>query len=426
MTLTRVIAGAIIVVSAGLGNVQAQSLRNATPPAEFPAPSYKGKQYVDSKGCVYIRAGIDGNVTWVPRVTRQRKQVCGYKPTGGPTAVAGGQSGQQGKAPVQLTVKPAPDAVVAPVVKPKPAPKTVRAKPVTPVKPKAVPTTTTTQVVVPKPKPVPRKQVKVIPVTPTKAKTQTKTKFAAKPAPVIQAAPALPLDTRVVPRHVYDNRQNTTNFKVPKGYRSVWKDDRLNPKRAERTLRPAVVTTAAKIPRGYGRAWDDGRLSRTRAMGTARGDAQTDLVWTKTVPRTLVPVPTQGQVVTIKSARSERRKSLFGATLPAQPQERTQTVARLSTRSAPVDPPARRTARITSTSDGQRYVRVATYTNEADARTTARALAKQGLPMRLGTVKRIGKSQKVVLAGPFATTQEARAALSAVQSAGFTKARINK
>ncbi|TDK52626.1 SPOR domain-containing protein, partial [Antarcticimicrobium luteum] len=84
-------------------SAQAQSLRNATAPAEFPPASFAGKQYVDSRGCIFIRAGIDGNVTWVPRVGRDRKQVCGYKPT----AVAGATAGPaapRGPAPVEITV----------------------------------------------------------------------------------------------------------------------------------------------------------------------------------------------------------------------------------------------------------------------------------------------------------------------------------
>ena len=69
MKLTRIIASGIILGSVALTTLDAQTLRNAQPPAEFPPASYTGKQYIDSRGCIYIRAGIDGNVTWVPRVS---------------------------------------------------------------------------------------------------------------------------------------------------------------------------------------------------------------------------------------------------------------------------------------------------------------------------------------------------------------------
>ena len=72
------------------GNEAAAHAEDTSTPAEFPPPSYSGSQYIDSRGCVYIRAGVDGAVTWVPRMTRQRKHICGMTPTASAGATGSG------------------------------------------------------------------------------------------------------------------------------------------------------------------------------------------------------------------------------------------------------------------------------------------------------------------------------------------------
>lgn len=51
-------------------------------PAEMPPADYAGLQYVDSKGCVFARAGTGSQLVWVPRVSRQGVPVCGSPPSG--------------------------------------------------------------------------------------------------------------------------------------------------------------------------------------------------------------------------------------------------------------------------------------------------------------------------------------------------------
>ncbi|MEA5163279.1 SPOR domain-containing protein [Cereibacter johrii] len=81
--LIRAVSAAICALVAGAGAVSAQDGPAETPPSDFVAP-----QYVDSEGCVFLRAGVEGAVSWVPRVTRDRKPLCGYPPSLSPVVEA--------------------------------------------------------------------------------------------------------------------------------------------------------------------------------------------------------------------------------------------------------------------------------------------------------------------------------------------------
>ncbi|PIE16822.1 MAG: hypothetical protein CSA68_00775 [Rhodobacterales bacterium] len=184
MQLFRVLSAAVLLASLGVAAVEARSLRSTTQPAEYPPSSYKGKQYVDSSGCIFIRTGSGPGVDWVPRVSRDRKHLCGHRPTFARAAPAE-------PAPVKhAAAKPrviTPEPVVT--AKPKPVKKAVRkvaAKPVRqpmipqvvqkPAATKPVPAKPRVKYVAAKPVPVaphvkyvaPQKTAKAQPRTPSK------------------------------------------------------------------------------------------------------------------------------------------------------------------------------------------------------------------------------------------------------------------
>ena len=376
MMITRLFTVAVVagVLSAGAGMAQTGNRI----PAEFPPATYMGKQYVDSAGCVFIRAGIDGNVTWVPRMTRARETVCGFKPTGIAPQVAAAA------APVEAPTRITLNAPVAPAVAPESLPQ-VRAA------------------AVPQPRPAPvvvRQSAPVARVAPAAVRTST---HAAIPAGVVAraarvSAASLPGDTVIVPKHVAIDRLDTDVRDVPAGYRKVFDDGRLNPRRAEQTI---------------------------------SGHARMSLVWTHTVPRRLID-RRSGRDVTATSP-------LIYPYLDVATQTRALGTVRIVQRDGRVVKQVVRTApaavvrkpvyssRSTPASaqpraaEGHRFVQVGSFADPANAQRTARRLQKMGMPARISQIRSQGRTLMVVQAGPFDGGQTP-SAVARLRGAGFRDA----
>lgn len=446
MKFTRVVAIAVIMGSLGVGALHAQSFRSQ--PKEFPPASYKGKQYVDSSGCVFIRAGIDGNVTWVPRVSRSREGVCGFKPTNVGTAAA---PASKANAPVKITMndtaapsaatRVAPAAASAATVQPRPVPQIRSAQPVVrQTAPKVVRQTAPRPVAV-----APAPKVAVAPVatqqggacpgrspisqkysgtqgTGVRCGPQTQPIVAAQQntariaAPMQQAgagsygtgAGFVGQNTRIVPKHVAIDRVNTyANVQVPHGYKPVWDDGRLNPKRAEQTL---------------------------------AGRSQMLLIWTNTVPRRLInqstgrDVTAQVPLVYPYTSVEQQRRELGEVTLTTRNGQLVKRILRnpgaapvvraptYSSRSAakPAVAPAQPAKAQTGAAH---YVQVGTFHDAANAQKIAQRIAKMGMGARIGKSTRGGKTYLSVQAGPFPKTS-ASAALGKLRGVGFADAYI--
>ncbi|GLS86490.1 hypothetical protein GCM10010873_14640 [Cypionkella aquatica] len=411
MLLKIVSAAALVVVMSPIV-ASAQTVAQIGQPAERPPASYKGAQYVDSRGCVFMNASYGGAAQWVARVNRSRKVLCGYPPT-------------FGAKPVIEMAEDAPVMAAPPAAKPKAtAPMVVAAAPVM-VKPAKAnaPMATVASAMMPdvtEVQPAPKVRVAhatagLAPNLPNPPQSYARVVSSGPAEGKIGCFTDAPVAEVVRLRNggtavVCTRGDGTANgWRSPIYPRSAGVGaalrDPVQVTRADnsgvgRVAEPAPRYAAAElpdvvVPKGYKVAWTDDRLNPMRGKGTAAGQAEQDQLWTRDVPTELIKDVKRAKV---------KRQQVAG----------TVTVSSKGTAAAAAPKAAK----------GGAWVQIGTFGVASNAAGAAAQLRALGLPVAKSKLNRGGKNLQIVLAGPFGSGADAQAALRMARGAGFGDAYI--
>lgn len=411
----KVLKGALFASALGIGGASAQTASDVGQPRELPPSTFQGQQYVDSRGCVFLRAGIGGRVNWVPRVDRNRQAMCGYPPTfGGGTQMVATPRAPAPVAPVApVEARPAGQAAAAQVASAAgaAAPRRMAGEPpassftpapvrnLPPAQPVAVSGAGVAGAGVAPPAPV----AAAAPV----ARTMTRQGSGGPGPGKIACTTAAPVAERLALTNGGHVIVCTRGDGTLEGVRapvyppgapvgaSIQRPGVTALGQPTAAGRPGEALRVAghpgTVPKGYKPAWEDDRLNPLRAVGTAEGQARQDQAWTREVPARPLAAP--------EGAGAEARSVTVSAKAEAAPQ-----------RAAAVG--------------GTIFVQVGSFGVPANAQGAAARLTGLGLPVARSAGRIGGKAVEVVLAGPFGSGAEAQAALQAARSAGFADAFI--
>lgn len=403
-----VVSAALLMLMSGMGAAEAQGSGDLRGPREMPPASFKGQQYVDSRGCVFLRAGLSGTVNWVPRVSRDRKQLCGQLPSFGANQVAVDDSPlvdkaapKAGKAAAAAgqTQTAATTSAATPAAKTQSA-ATRAGGAAPPANTKAAAAASSANAT----------SAGLVGVAPGNTKAGTlaaapppKTKPAAAapspaPAPTVVSRPR-PLETvaslsappKIVPAPSV----------APRVVKSYAAPAPSNPRAVVQQAAPVQETF--KPPSGYKFAHTDDRLNPLSGVGSALGNAEQQQVWTQEVPARLV-THSAGPRPSPVAVEQSSRPSDAPLTRQIAPQHSTMPVAAA---------PSQRMGR---------YVQVGSFGQASNVTRATSKLQALGLPVAQSQIRKRGKALQVVMAGPFGSAAEAQVALRQARAAGFSDA----
>ena len=363
-------AGVGVVLSASIALAQAGGdLRG---PREAPPSDFRGGQFVDSAGCVFVRAGLSGRTTWVPRIGANRQQLCGRPPS------------FAAQAPIAM-------AEQAPAVRQQPAAPVALAPPVAPqAETRRV---ATTQQPARAASPAPRSAV--VAAAPTVRVTPGCAPHAPHGERLLLTDGRFTLvcfrDSSFVPTWAIRQGEARTDCAAAPGGPVVQRRDGSRAALCApgghgqgaapvgRGAAPTSDIAAAipPVPRGFKPAWQDDRLNPLRGQGTAQGQARQNRIWTQETPMRLVE-------------EKPARKASEQVTLSA------------------------------SGAASGIFVQVGSFAQPANADRARARLAGLGLPVAQAQAR----GQMVVMAGPFADRTAARQAQARARQAGFSDAFI--
>ncbi|ATX65839.1 sporulation related protein [Roseinatronobacter bogoriensis subsp. barguzinensis] len=113
-------------LAAGLASM-GQAQTNGLGPAELPPAGFEGREYVDSRGCVFLRSTFGGEVTWIPRYGPDRQPVCNGAPSTEVQAEAAPEAEVADAETPPAEEQAAAETTPAPVAQPRPAAAPARA-----------------------------------------------------------------------------------------------------------------------------------------------------------------------------------------------------------------------------------------------------------------------------------------------------------